>query len=801
MTDRRLVRRALLGIVLVALALPWIIIASQRVFDDIHNVPYLWVSGDFQPRQIFDDFLERFDRPETIILSYPGCTVDDPRLARLARRLTSSQTTETGHTFGKLFPDVATGYGALQSLQQPPMELSRPAALQRLRGILVGPDGQTSCAVISVSRQGAEMRGQVADIIRNAAARTVGLPADDFVMAGGLLEGVEIDAESSRSSRLVVPSAIVSLVLCIICLRSVWLSLPIFVLSMIGQGLVLAITHYSGIAMNAILLVLAPLVFTLTMSAGVHLANYYREEKAREGAAGAMDRAVRLGWMPCALAALTTAIGLASLAVSEVVPVRQFGTLGAIGCLAAFALLFMTFPGVISYRSPAPVPKRGKKRGKSPRTDNPIRPKKFDARSSAKRSGIDNLESPRLRAIGLFVGRYAYPLTFLVLVLMGVGTGGISRLRTSVDVLSLLPQGSRLVQDFHWLEEHLGPLVPLEFIVQFSSDDDRLLIERLEVLQRVQAALMPLPDVGGTMSALNFLPSLPRSGGIGGTVRRRVFNTTVEQNLSSLAAGGYLAQDAQGQAWRLTVRTRSIDPRRQGDVMERLQQQADAALAASPAGRVKATVQLTGIVPLVHASQSLLLRDLTTSFLTAFLIVGTVMVGATRSLRSGLIAMVPNLFPVVIVFGFLGWTGTAVDIGTMMTASVALGIAVDGTLHFLVTFDRENARLGNVEAAVQETLQRCGRAMGHATLICGVGLLVFCLSGFLPTQRFAIMIFTLLAAALIGDVVLFPALLIGPFERFYRTTEEASAGPADVEPTGIATKDTKVSDRSVKNVR
>jgi uncharacterized protein len=67
------------------------------------------------------------------------------------------------------------------------------------------------------------------------------------------------------------------------------------------------------------------------------------------------------------------------------------------------------------------------------------------------------------------------------------------------------------------------------------------------------------------------------------------------------------------------------------------------------------------------------------------------------------------------------------------------------------------------------TLQRCGRAMGHATLICGLGLLVFCLSGFMPTQRFAIMIFALLAAAFIADVVLFPALLIGPFRRLYRS--------------------------------
>lgn len=781
MKPRRLVFVALVTSAVVIAALPWILRASQRGFEDFHNVPYLWVSEDFGPRRQFDQFLQRFAHADLIVLSYEGCTVDDPRLQRLAERLMSDTAAVRGHCYRDLFPDVSTGYGALRALQEPPLELSRAAALQRLQGILAGPDGETSCALITVSNRGVSLRGELPGLIRAAAAQATGLAPDQFILAGGLLEGIEIDEESQRSSRLIVPSAAVSLLLCLFCLRSLRLALPIFTLAMLSQGLVLALTDLSDIRMNAILMVLAPLVFTITMSAGIHLANYYREERAEGGEVGAMQRAVAIGWLPCWLAIITTAIGLGSLAVSEVVPVRQFGLLGAAGSLAAFSVLFLILPGFIVFWTPAakvPKAKRGPKgraararRGflgfslgagpRDGRTAKPLRKRKVSADSG--------LHSPLLQAVGATVSRHAYVLSAIMLVLMIVGMFGVRRLQTSVDVLSLLPQDSRVVQDYLWLERQLGPLVPLEFVVEFPATSDLRISDQLELLAKVQARLAALPEVGGTMSALNFLPPLPRGSGMGATVRRRVFNREIERNFDSLLAGGMVAQDEQGQAWRITVRTRAAQAENQGEMLAQLQQQAVAAIAETPSAEgTGVQVKMTGIVPLVYASQSLLLRDLTVSFLTAFLIVGAVMIAATRSLRSGLIAMLPNLFPVVLVFGVLGWAGTAVDIGAMMTASVALGIAVDGTLHFLITFRREQKRLGGeVEPAVQAALQRCGRALGHSTLICGVGLLVFCLSGFLPTQRFAVMIFALLAVSFISDVVLFPALLIGPLKRFY----------------------------------
>jgi predicted RND superfamily exporter protein len=129
--------------------------------------------------------------------------------------------------------------------------------------------------------------------------------------------------------------------------------------------------------------------------------------------------------------------------------------------------------------------------------------------------------------------------------------------------------------------------------------------------------------------------------------------------------------------------------------------------------------------------------------------------------------MIPNVTPVVCVFGALGWLGIAIDIGTVLTASVALGIAVDDTLHFLTWYGR-SLRAGQPRhVAIRTAYQRCATAMLQTTLICGLGLLVFAFSSYTPAGRFAWLTGVLLLAALAGDLLLLPAILAGPLGRAF----------------------------------
>ena len=200
----------------------------------------------------------------------------------------------------------------------------------------------------------------------------------------------------------------------------------------------------------------------------------------------------------------------------------------------------------------------------------------------------------------------------------------------------------------------------------------------------------------------------------------------------------------------------------------------------------------TGVVPVVYKAQGTLLRSLANSIALAFVMIAGVMMILLRDWRSrpgitniinvpaGSISMLPNVFPVVLIFGAMGHLKIKVDIGTMMCASVAMGVAVDDTIHFLSWF-RKGIRngLGRNEALIG-AYRRVATAMTQTTIIGGLGLAVFSLSTFTPTQRFGVMMVTLLAAALIGDLILLPALLAGPLGRFFcpRSARQQTSQPA-----------------------
>src|SRR5690606_30294627 len=146
-------------------------------------------------------------------------------------------------------------------------------------------------------------------------------------------------------------------------------------------------------------------------------------------------------------------------------------------------------------------------------------------------------------------------------------------------------------------------------------------------------------------------------------------------------------------------------------------------------------------------------------FATALLIITGVMVVALRSVPLALLAMVPNVTPVAIIFGILGWTGTPVDIGTMMTASIALGIAVDGTFHFLVHYQRRLRRVPDRRRATLWALLQTGAPIFSAAAVASIGMLALMLSSFKPTANFGLFMSLLLLTAVFGDLCLLPSIL------------------------------------------
>ncbi len=195
------------------------------------------------------------------------------------------------------------------------------------------------------------------------------------------------------------------------------------------------------------------------------------------------------------------------------------------------------------------------------------------------------------------------------------------------------------------------------------------------------------------------------------------------------------------------------------------------------------TTSYTGIVPIVYKAQRSLLLSLIKSILLAFVMIAVVMMILLRpwgtkltpsnafNFRAGMISMIPNVFPIMIVFGAMGHFGRLVDIGSMMTASVAMGVAVDDTIHFLNWFRQGIARGMDRLDAIKLAYKRVATAMTQTTLIGGFGLSAFAFSTFMPTQRFGVLMLLLLVAALIGDLILLPAILAGPLGKYFCNLE------------------------------
>ena len=175
----------------------------------------------------------------------------------------------------------------------------------------------------------------------------------------------------------------------------------------------------------------------------------------------------------------------------------------------------------------------------------------------------------------------------------------------------------------------------------------------------------------------------------------------------------------------------------------------------------------TGMVPVVYKTQHELIAGLVDSLASAFLLIALTMAFILKSPTAGFFAMLPNVFPVLVVFGFMGRMGILVDVGTMMTASVAMGIAVDNTIHYLTWFRVAIDQGFKPRDAALEAYQRCATAMSETTLIGGIGLAAFAFSTFTPTQMFGVMMLAMLSVSLFGDLIFLPSILTGPAGRFF----------------------------------
>lgn len=729
-------RRFAILVLYLLVASPWLVRGTIRALESSSNSPLEWVDKSFAPRRDYDRFVEQFGAGDQLVISWPGCTIDERRTDLLLKVLRHSGVFYDQRNW--LFDEVVSGREAFQSLQQPPLSLSRETATARLRGALVGPDGRTTCLVIRFGAEGLRQRSRLVPSVMAAAVRYGGARLEDLHLAGPVMDGYSVDLASQATMHRLAPlSSLVVFGLCILCFDSLYAAVLVFGVSLISQAISLALLHYCGVSMTALLIVLPPLVQVLSVAAGIHWINYYLDLAAIDQR-DVIGRTMRAAWLPCSLSSGTTAIGLGSLGVSGLVAVREFGVYAAIAVLVTLAAVLAILPGPLAWV--------------------PLRPRPSPTASPSHRfwDGLARLQQ-----------RFAIPILLGgALLILGLGWG-VTRLDVSVRIETLFSGESQLIRDYRWLEEHVAPLVPIDVVVTFDRAFDASESKKFAILQRVKQRVESQSEVEHVSSMFDFLPDEPLPDD------PRVHAVILGRLKPVLQAKRLLAIDAKlNESWRMTAHLSALGDHQYGDILEKLRSVIRAEIDQATGSSPNCGVALSGLMPLVHEIQRQLLRDLFVSFLTAFGLILVVMTLVQAGILSGLLSMIPNVFPALLLFGGMGWAGHPLDIGSIMTASIAMGIAVDDTLHFLTFLQSKlEAGLSRFDA-VRAAYQQCGRAMLQTTIVCGCGLAIFGLSDFVPTARFAWMMVALLLAAIVGDLILLPAIILSPLGRAFRGQHE-----------------------------
>ncbi len=583
-------------------------------------------------------------------------------------------------------------------------------------------------------------------------------------------------ADRSSSSR-----ALVGGILAFWLLKSFRLAGLVLGVSYFTTLLSTALVPISGGTMNMVLIVMPTLILVTTLSVAIHLANYW-QHAAAANLKTAVVESVRTAFVPCMWAGLTSAIGQASLVTSSLAPIRDFGIYSAIGTLISLGVTLYGLPALLQIW--------------------PSKPPKAEELDSAFWHGLAAWIAARHKIV-----------TVVSLLASAICMWGLVYFKTETRVIRYFSDSTRTVKDYEFIEDRLAGIIPFDVIVRFDRESQQQLkfLQRRDLIHQIQTEMEKLPDVSGSMSLVDFLPVVAPPGEHANMRDRSRYSATsrvIESRVKGEQQAGAkslisVADDvtefnAEGdELWRVTAQVANLSKRNYQDLRRQIDDicstvlrgtSGDAADKVPPIGKTRryhpgASHIVTGEIPLFLATQHELLESFIWSFAGAFASIAVVVMFVLRHPLAGFLAMIPNVLPIGAVFGLISWYGISIDIGSTVTASIALGITIDGTLH-LITWFRIGIQQGKNRAeAVALALGHCGPAMWQTTLVVSVGLVMLYPADLILISRFGWLMAALLAAASLSDLLLTPALLAGPLGYIIQKSTLAETAETSAEVT------------------
>ena len=501
-------------------------------------------------------------------------------------------------------------------------------------------------------------------------------------------------------------------------------------------GPTVALFTLFGLPFNLISSILPPLLCALTIAALVHLFTALKLA-ARRGATGAdrVNLALQHVRRPGLYSALTTMAGFAALGLSDIPPIRNLGLVTAAGIGLIYVVVFHLLPPILAHAD------RGRwSSSKSRRT----------------------LPDAFVRL--LFHTGTRHPVATLLgaALVLGAGSPYLGRIVVETNLLEFFAPGHEIRQATERLESKLAGTGSLDILLNASTPQSLIAPANLRAIKQFQSWAEAQPEVDKTTSLADFVEEMHR-GFNGGDDSFAVIpdNADLIRQYLFIYDGTDLYDfvDPRLEVSRVHLNLNIHGASDIRDLMQRVRAQ----LSEHPMDGV--SWEIAGMGRLFADQVDLLIKGQLSSILGALVIIFLLMLLQWRSLKDALVCLLPNLAPVLLMFMVMGAFTIWLDVATAMIASVAVGIAIDDTIHMFHGFIHRLRRGASPVAAITRTCHHAGRAVMTTTTILCAQFLVLLLSDFVPIKHFGLLASIGLATALVFDLLLLPAILILVYRR------------------------------------
>lgn len=516
--------------------------------------------------------------------------------------------------------------------------------------------------------------------------------------------------------------------------RSLRAGVAVLIVGALGNWMMFAAIGIAGTPVSFTMVILPPVVFALAAAYAMHMLTAASGRQAQGDTT--TNLALESVATPIALSGLTTAIGFAATALTGIEAVRNVGAFGGIGVLAVLTLVLTALPAILTI---LPLP--------------PGRPRGFKYLSTHVAPNLTRHTSRRRRSI---IATWAVVAVAAAL--------GLDSVRIDTDATRWFREGTPTRDDYEAIRERLSGISPINVVIEWSQGSEyetRMVVEPelLRLIDQLDQYLEELPQVGKAVSIADPIRQIhagfsPESGDLPNSTN------AVQQYLLLLESveqiGDLVSTDRR--AANIILR---LDNNGSSEILD------TAALAESwwtEHGVSGTTARATGVMFEFARAQDSIARSQILGLSSALLAIAVILFATFRSARAAAATLIPNMIPLVGIYGAMGFLGVPLDAGTVLIGSLALGIAVDDTVHLSNAYFAarpERSDTDALETAVSAVLP----ALTYTTVILGFGFGLLALSDFSFIRNLGILMAVVMTVCLIADLHLLPTLLIGEQRR------------------------------------